>query len=79
MLTWYVNHRRDVLSNHDTFLARMDVSTLHRIRLETKREWVHRLDMARDAYTNELRQRANSQNVITRYLVRRRDRATEVE
>ena len=78
-LMWYLDHRRDVLSHHDAFLARVDASTLHRVRLETKREWIRRLDVARDAYTNELKQRANSQNVITRYLFRRQNKDTGAE
>ena len=33
-----------------------------------RREWIRHLDVARAAYTNELKQRASKLNVITRYM-----------
>ena len=66
-ITWYQQNRRDILSHHDQWLAEQDLSTLHRMQRTTKRAWTTILDKARDAYDNERNQRANSQNVITRY------------
>ena len=70
-IRWYAKHRRDILSHHDRFLAEIDLSTLHRLRLETKREWVRHLDIARCALANEVKQRERNQRVITRYLIPR--------
>ena len=66
-ITWYQQHRRELLSHHDQWLAKQDLTTLHRKRRATKREWIRILDKAREAYDNELNQLASSQNVITRY------------
>ena len=66
-IQWYVAHRHEVMSLHDTFLAEIDVSTLHRLRTDTKREWVRHLEKARAAYENELKQKEKRQHVITRY------------
>ena len=77
-IQWYVAHRHEVLSFHDTFLAEIDVSTLHRLRPETKREWVRHLEKARAAYDNELKQKERRQRVITRYFKPvRRDKAQD--
>ena len=59
-ITWYQKHRQDILSIQD-------LTTLHRMKRETKRAWTNILDKARAAYDNERNQRASSQNVITRY------------
>ena len=76
-ITWYVTHRHELLSHQDEFLAAVDVSTLHRLRRDTKREWVRHLDTVREAFAVECRQRASGQNVITRYLVPRLRPGTE--
>ena len=66
-ITWYLDHKTDLLSFHDQFLANTDLSTIHRATRESKRMWVQHLDIAREAYENERRQLASKQNVITRY------------
>lgn len=68
-IQWYVLHRHNLLSTHDEFLIEIDLSTLHRMRPETKRKWLHHLNIAREAYNNEKRQLASKQNIITRYMV----------
>ena len=62
-ITWYQQHKHELLLHHDQWLAKQDLTRLHRMRRETKREWVRILDKARQAYDNELNQVASSQNV----------------
>ena len=71
-ISWYVRYRGDLLSFHDQSLAKIDISTLHRMKHATKQAWVRHLDIARKAYANELRQLASKQDSITRYFVPRR-------
>ena len=66
-ITWYVQHKQDVLAHQDQFLAQHDVTRLHKMRRKTKREWVRHLDRARKAYDIERKQVASAQNVLTRY------------
>ena len=66
-ISWYVRHKRELLSYHDQDLAGIDVSRLHRMCRSTKQAWVRHLDIAREAYVNERKQLARGQNVITRY------------
>ena len=66
-ITWYQQHRQDILSIHDQWLGEQDLTTLHRMKRETKRAWTNVLDKASAAYDIERNQRASSQNVITRY------------
>ena len=70
-IEWYISHRHEILSYRDEFLADVDVSTLHRMRRDTKREWLRHLEIARQAHAVESRLRASGQNAITRYLVPR--------
>ena len=66
-LIWYVQNKHALLAYQDHFLAKHDLTTLHRMRRATKREWIRHLDRARQAYENEQKKRASDQNVITRY------------
>ena len=66
-IIWYVQHKDRLLAGHDRFLARQDLTTLHRMRRETKREWIKHLETAKEAYEIERTQLASKQNVITRY------------
>lgn len=68
-IQWYIEHKEEVLSVHDHHLARHDIATIHRMSCETRRQWVRHLDIAREAYENELKQKEANQRVITRYLV----------
>ena len=70
-IRWYVSHRHEVLSYRDGFLADVDMSSLHRMRRDTKREWLRHLEAARQAHAVESQLRASGQNAITRYLVPR--------
>ena len=70
-IEWYVSHCHEILSHRDEFLADVDVSNLHRMRRDTKQEWVRHLDIARQAHAIESRLQALGQNAITRYLVPR--------
>ena len=70
---WYVRNKQNILSSQDRFLAQFDVTTIHRIPRAQKREWAQHLDIAREAYLQELNQRASKQNVITRYLISKED------
>lgn len=63
-IVWYVEHRRDVLSYHDQFLAGMDLSRLHRMRLKTKKKWMYHLTKARDAYDRECKLLAKGQSTL---------------
>ena len=67
-IEWYVEHKEEALAAADQFLASHDITTLHRMRRATKREWVRHLDRVRESYELELKQRASRQNMITRYL-----------
>ena len=66
-IKWYVKHKHRLLSVYDRYLARFDISTIHRMDRHTRAAWVRHLDVAREAYNNELRQKAQGRNVITRY------------
>ena len=70
-ILWYIQHRQDVLSYEDQFLAGMDTSRLHRLHTKTKKKWLHHLRKAKAAYDRERRQVAKGQNVIETYFPRR--------
>ena len=53
----------------DSILADFDITTIHRMSPNQQRQWIKYLDITREAYTLELRQRGHNQNVITRYMV----------
>ena len=69
-MIWYSQHREEILSSHDQFLAEFDVATISRMPKAIKRVWVRHLDSVRHAFEIERRQRASNQHVITRYLAR---------
>ena len=77
-LTWYLQHKREVLSIYDHKLIQFDLADLYSMPRLTKREWKRHLDAARTAWTTERRQRARSQQVITRFLSPPTSRATNV-
>ena len=68
-LIWYVRNKHNKLSSQYRFLAQFDVTTKYRMSRAQKREWVRHSDVAREACTHELNQRASKQNVITCYLI----------
>jgi hypothetical protein len=68
-IQWYVSNRCNVLLAYDSRLANFHITTTNRTSRNQQQQWVKHLDIAREAYTLELRQRAHSQNLITRYMV----------
>ena len=69
-ISWYVQHRHDILSVHDQQLAEVDLSTLHRMTRQTKRAWARHLEVARNAFAKEAEQLSRGQSVITLFLWR---------
>jgi len=68
---WFAKHKREVLARCDQFMAKVDVSRLHRMRRQTKQAWCKQLEKVRLAFEEECKTRGKGQNVITDYLVRR--------
>ena len=66
-MLWYMNHKEEVLTHHDQFLARFDMITVNKLRRKTKREWVRQLDVARLAYEREKHQKGLGQSTLHRY------------
>ena len=66
-ILWYMNHKEEVLTHHDQFLARFDMMTVHKLQRKTKREWVRQLDVARLAYERERLQKGLGQSTLHRY------------
>jgi hypothetical protein len=66
---WYTQHKHEVLPIHNHFLARHDWHSIQTMSGKQRRAWIHHLDVAREAYANERKQRASNQSVITRFLV----------
>ena len=50
-IVWYVSH--ESVNYHDQFLAEIDLTRLSRMRRETKRKWIHNLDIAKKAWEIE--------------------------
>ena len=57
----YVEHRHELLDHHDQFLAEIDLTRLNRMRRETKRRWIHHLDIAKWAWEVEREQKNKHQ------------------
>ena len=67
---WYTQHKHEVLPIHNHFLAKHDWHSIQAMSGRQRRAWIYHLDVAREAYANERKQRASNQSVITRFLVR---------
>ena len=70
-IIWYVEHRHELVNYQDQFLAEIDLSRLSRMRRETKRRWIHNLDIARNAWEVEREQKSKNQQVLTKKFGRR--------
>ena len=68
-IKWYVASKHNILSAYDSRLANLDITTIHRMSRNQQQQWVKQLDITREAYALELRQRGHNQNLITRYMV----------
>jgi hypothetical protein len=67
IITHFCKSRHTLLSHHDVHLAdNIDLSALHTMPTDQKREWVRHFEVAKEAYDNE-RQRT-IQNTILDYL-----------
>ena len=67
-ILWYVEHRHELLSHHDQFLASIDLSRLDGMRRKTKKKWLTHLDKAEAAYRIELKARKKGQHTMWSYL-----------
>ena len=74
----YVEHIHEFLDHHDQFLAGIDLTRLNRMKKETKRRWIHHLDIAKRAWEVEREQKNKHQQVLTRFFGRR-ERSAEDE
>ena len=68
-ILWFVQHRDELLSYHDQFLADFDIAELHWIPRKQKRAWLKHLEIARQAHERETGLKQSHQNSIMRYLV----------
>ena len=76
-IRWYVRNKHDILSAHDQFLARFDVTQVHNMKRAQKSEWLRHLDVAQEAYDKDKTQRSQKQLIITKYMERQSESSTE--
>ena len=57
----------ELVQHHNQFLAEIDLTHLSGMRRETKRKWIHNLDMVKKAWEIEREQRSKNQQVLTRF------------
>ena len=70
-IVWYVDHRHELVDHRDRFLVEIDLTRLGRIRRETKRRWIHHLDIAKQAWEVEREQKSKNQQVLIKFFERR--------
>ena len=66
-MLWYRSHKEDLLAHHDRSLARFDLTSIQKMRRNTRRECVRQLDIARVAYEREKFQVGQGQPTLHRY------------
>jgi len=67
-LRWYLSNYRTALSRHDyKLLNRINVEELDLIPLRTKRQWIHHLKIAQQAFDIEKSTLEPGQQLLTRY------------
>lgn len=66
-LTWFKYNYMTTIASTDFRLASYDVDSLHTLTLQSKRERLHQLNVAKAAFDLELTITAQGQQVITRY------------
>ena len=59
-IVWYVDHRHELVNYHDQFLAEIDLTRLSGMRRETKRKWIHNLDISKNVWKIEREQRSKN-------------------
>ncbi len=67
-IIWYVDHKSQLLSHHDQFLARHDTTTISSMPRRVKREWIRVLEKARACWMKEKDLRRKGQQTIMRYM-----------
>jgi hypothetical protein len=66
-LTWYKEHRHEVLSFNDRDMADMSIEKLQSMTAKTRQKWVLRFDCLRTVYEQELATTATGQKTLNDY------------